>query len=157
MCKTTECRTVRMLGSNGLLALRAIQDLKSDTDLSSQGFGVPAESTFAEQIWRSEPAGLKAGSHRSWRPEAAARMNSPLHSEVLKMEAGMNPLPQQLVSPGAELKWAPCHPRILRSRRPASPSLPVDESWQQELGGEPGSDVCVSSCSGEFLDTSAHV
>lgn len=69
----------------------------------------------------------------------------------------MNPLQQQLVSPGAELKQAPCRPRALRSRRPASPSLPLDESWPQEMGGEPGSYACVSSCSGEFLDTSVCV
>lgn len=27
MCKTTECHMVRMLGSSGMLALRAVQDL----------------------------------------------------------------------------------------------------------------------------------
>ena len=38
----------------------------------------------------------------------------------------------------------------------ASPPLLLDESWQQELGGEPGSDVVLSFCYNEFLDTSAH-
>lgn len=36
MCKTAECHMVRVLGSSGKLALRAVQDLKSVTDQSSQ-------------------------------------------------------------------------------------------------------------------------
>lgn len=70
MCKTTACHTVRMLGSSGLLALRAVQDLKSDTDQSSQELRGASREYLCRISLRirtgrsqsQEPQVLKAGS-----------------------------------------------------------------------------------------------